>query len=227
MAIATGRADFADDREHDVLGCHPKWQLAFYAHQHVLHFFSDKALGGQYVFDLRRANTVGQGAERAMGRGVRVAADHGHARQCGALLRADHVNDALTHVVHFEFGDAVLVAVVVQGLHLQTGNLIGNRFNPAFALRRGRYVMVRGRDIGIDAPRLAPCQTQAFERLRRGHFMNDVTVDIDQRRSIVALLDQMRIPELVVERFAGHHTVPHQLLSVPITTWLVRSILWR
>jgi hypothetical protein len=43
--------------------------------------------------------------------------------------------------------------------------------------------------------------------LRRGHFVDDVTIDVDQRRAIVALLDQMRIPELVVERFAGHQTV--------------------
>jgi hypothetical protein len=81
--------------------------------------------------------------------------------------------------------------------------------------------------IGIDAPRLAPGQSQAFERLRRGHFVDDVTVDVDQRRAIVALFDQMRIPELVVKRFAGHQSVPHQLLSMPITTWLVRSMLWR
>jgi hypothetical protein len=37
--------------------------------------------------------------------------------------------------------------------------------------------------------------------------MDDVTIDVDQRGAIVALLDQMRIPELVVERFAGHQTV--------------------
>jgi hypothetical protein len=43
--------------------------------------------------------------------------------------------------------------------------------------------------------------------LRRRHFVDDVTIDVDQRRAIVALLDQMRIPELVVERFAGHQTV--------------------
>jgi hypothetical protein len=45
--------------------------------------------------------------------------------------------------------------------------------------------------------------------------VDDVTIDVDQRRAIVALLDQMRIPELVVERFAGHQTVPHQLVSMP------------
>jgi hypothetical protein len=26
----------------------------------------------------------------------------------------------------------------------------------------------------------------------------------------------MRIPELVVERFAGHQTFPHQLVSMPV-----------
>ncbi len=178
---------------------------------------------------------MGQGAESTVGRGVGVTTDHGHARQGGALLRADHVDDALAHVVHLEFDNAVFIAVVVEGLHLEAGNLVGDRFDPALALRRGRYVVVRGGDVGIDAPWLAPGQTQAFEGLRRGHFVDDVTIDIDQRRTIVALLDQMRIPELVVERLAGHRTIPHQLVSMPrapivrrsITLWLVRPILWR
>ncbi|MNM36192.1 hypothetical protein D3C81_469000 [compost metagenome] len=232
MAVTAGGADLADHGEHDVLGGHAERQLAFDAHQHVFHFLGDQALGGEHMLDLGSADTVGQCAECAVGRGMGVAADHGHARQGGALLRADDVDDALANVVHLEFDNAVFIAVVIEGLDLQARNLVNDGVDAALALRRGRYVVVRGRDVGIDAPWLAPGQTQAFEGLRRGHFVDDVTIDVDQRRAIVALLDQMRIPELVVERFAGHQTVPHQLVSMPrvlkvsITLWLVRLILW-
>jgi len=66
--------------------------------------------------------------------------------------------------------------------------------------------VVRSGDVGVDAPRLAIGQAQPFEGLRRRHLMKNVTVDVDQRRAIVASLDLMHFPELVVQRFAGHRT---------------------
>jgi hypothetical protein len=47
------------------------------------------------MLDLRGADAEGQRAEGAVGRGVAVAADDGHAGQGEALLRADDVDDAL------------------------------------------------------------------------------------------------------------------------------------
>src|ERR1700712_189496 len=207
MAVAAGGADLADDRQDDVLGSNAERQLAFDLHLHVFYFLGARARRGEHVLALGGADAMGQGAKSAMGRGMGVAADHGHARQRRALLRADHVNDALTHVVHLEFSDAIFVAVVVQGLDLQARNLIDNSVYAVLAIRGGRHVVVNRGDVGVDPPWFAARQAQAFESLWRGHFVNDVTIDIKQRRTIVALLDQMRIPELVVERFAGHQTV--------------------
>jgi hypothetical protein len=181
-------------------------ERAVHLDEHVLGLLLDQRLGGEHMLDLRSADAVRQRPEGAMGRGVAVAADHGHARQGRTLFRSDDMNNAVTDVVHLEFSDAVLVAIVVEGLHLQTRNRVGNGSDTALALRGRRYVVVRGRDVGINAPRLAPGQTQAFKGLRRGHFVNDVTVDVDQRRPIVALFDQVRIPKFVVKRFANHHT---------------------
>ncbi len=158
---------------------------------------------------------MSQGAEGTMGRSMGVTADHGHARQGRALLRADHVDDALAHVVHLEFGDAKLIAVVVEGLHLNPRDLIGNRLDAALALGGGRHVVVGRGDDRVDTPRLASGQLEAFERLRRGHFVDDVTVDIDQRRPIIAPFHFMGFPKFVVKRFAGHRTFPHQLVSMP------------
>ena len=207
MTVAASGADLADHGEHDVLGSDAEWQFAFDAHLHVLHLLGHQALGREHMLDFGRADAVGQRTEGAVGGGVRVTADHGHAGQRCALLRANHVDDALAHVVHLEFENAELVAVLVQGLHLNTRNLIGNGFQAALALAPGgRDVVVGGGDVGVDAPRLAPGQTQPLERLRRSHFMEDVTIDIDQRRTIVTPLHFVHFPELVVERFAGHRT---------------------
>ncbi len=148
---------------------------------------------------------MGQRAEGAVGGGVRVAADHGHARQGGALLRADHVDDALAAVVHLEFEDAEVIAVLIESLHLNARHLIDDGFQTALALGAGgRHVVVRGGDVGVDAPRLAPGQTQPLEGLRRGHFVENLPVNVDQRRTVVAALDLMHLPELVVQRFASH-----------------------
>jgi hypothetical protein len=63
--------------------------------------------------------------------------------------------------------------------------------------------------------------------------LDDVTVDIDQRRAIVAPFHFMGIPKLVVKRFAGHQSVLISGLSMPrvlrhsITLWLVRLMVWR
>ena len=53
------------------------------------------ALGGQHVLHLAGADAERQRAERAVGGGVRVAADDDHAGLGEPELRADHVHDAL------------------------------------------------------------------------------------------------------------------------------------
>ncbi|MNJ43854.1 hypothetical protein D3C77_388800 [compost metagenome] len=166
MAVATGSADLANHRQDDVLGRDAERQLAFDAHQHVFHFLGHQALGREHMLDFRGTDAMGQGAKGTMGRGVRVAAHHGHARQGCTLLRADDVDDALTHVIHLEFGNAILVAVFIEGLHLQTRYLVDNGVDTALAFRGGRHVVVRRGDVGIDAPGFAVGQAQAFEGLR-------------------------------------------------------------
>jgi hypothetical protein len=77
----------------------PWRQAAVDTHQHVLGLLLDQRLGGEHMLDFGGADAVRQRAERAMRRGVAVAADDGHARQREALLGADDVDDALALVV--------------------------------------------------------------------------------------------------------------------------------
>src|SRR5690606_8991885 len=54
---------------------------------------------------------------------------------------------------------------------------------------------------------------QPFKGLRRGHFVNEVTVDIKQAGAVCVLLDDMGIPNLVVECLAGHDIPPGLAMS--------------
>ena len=75
-------------------------QLAVDVDRHPLRARLRQRLGGQHVLDLARADAEGERAERAVGRGVAVAAHDRHARQRAALLGPDDVDDALAGVAH-------------------------------------------------------------------------------------------------------------------------------
>jgi hypothetical protein len=48
-------------------------------------------------------------------------------------------------------------------------------------------------------PDLAVGKAQAFESLRAGHFMHKVTINIEKAGAIGLLINQMIIPDLVIE----------------------------
>ena len=164
---------------------------------HVLGLALDQRLGGQHMLDLGRADAMRQRAEGAMRGGVAVAADHGHARQGPALFGADDVDDALADVGHRVVVDAEILGVLVQRLDLDAavfghGRGIG-------AVQRGRHVVVRHGDGLFRRAHLAARHAQAFERLRAGHFMHQMAVDIQKAGAVVGLVDDMVVPDLVIE----------------------------
>ena len=176
----------------------------------VFDFLGQQRLRRQHMLDFGGADAVRQAAERAVGGGMRVAAHHRHAGQRRALLRADHMDDALALVAHAEIGRApYCVDVGVQRFDLQARDRVGD----AVAAVGGRHVVVGHGQIGGDAPRLAPGQLQALERLRAGHFVHQMAVDIQNSGAVVAGMDHMRIPEFVVERLS-HRSKERQSAQV-------------
>jgi hypothetical protein len=127
------------------------------------------------MLDLRCADAHRQCAERAVGGGVAVAADDRHAGLSETELRSDDVHDALLEVAHRVQPDAELVAVASQRLDLSAGYRIGDRLVDVDR----RHVVVLGGDGQVRSPDAAACEPQPVERLRTGHFMNEVQVDID------------------------------------------------
>ena len=126
MAGAAGGSDLADDREDHVLGGDPERQDARDVHPHVQRPLLQQRLGRQHVLDLGGADAERERAERAVGRGVAVAADDRHAGQREALLGADDVDDALADVVDVEQLDAEVAAVLLQRLDLDARLLLGD-----------------------------------------------------------------------------------------------------
>src|SRR6056297_885633 len=170
MTGSTGRTNLADDGQNNILARYPWPKLTIHLHQHVFHLLLNQALGSQHVFNLTGANTVSKTAKRSVSRGMGITANYAHTRQSGALLRSDHVNNALALVLDLELKDSKLVAVLVEGFHLDPGHRVHDTFNAPSTVG-GRYVVVWRRNIGINPPRPALGKTQAFKCLGRSHFM--------------------------------------------------------
>ncbi len=77
----------------------------------------------------------------------------------------------------------------------------------------GRNVVIDHRERLLRRMDLAAGHAQAFEGLRRRHFMDEVTIDVEQTGAVLGLVDQMIVPDLVVQgcRF-GHGREPIGIL---------------
>ncbi len=203
IAGTTCGADLADHRQHNILSGDTTADGAVDAHQHALRLLLYQTLGRQYVLHLGGTDTEGERPQCTVGGGVGVTTDDGHPRQGGPLLRADHMDDALTDIAHLELGDAEVVGILVQSLHLGTGHRIGN---PPVAVC-GRHIVVGHRHIGIDSPWPPPCQFQPLKGLRRGHLVQQLAVDIEQCAAVLFRADHVRIPELVVKGLSSHDSI--------------------
>ena len=138
VAGAACGADFADDGQNDIFRGHAGRQFAVDRDAHILGLGLDQRLGREHMLDFRGADTMRQCAERAMRRGVAVAADDGGAGQREALLGSDDVDDALALIELVEIFDAKFAGVFGQGCNLR------RRFRIRNAMRTVRcwHVMV-------------------------------------------------------------------------------------
>ena len=162
---------------------------------HVLRLFLDERLSGEDVLDLGRPDAVGERAKSAMGRGVAVAADDGHAGKGEALLRTDDVDDALAMVELVVVFDIEIDGILRERRHLD------RRFGVVDAV-----AAVGGLDVVIDhgerllrRANLSPGHAQALEGLGTGDLVNEMPVDIEKRGAVRIGMDDVVVPDLVVK----------------------------
>ena len=172
----------------------PLAPLAVHHNAHRLGFILREALRGQHVFDFAGADAEGQRAEGAVRGRVAIAAHNCLARLRDAEFRADHVHDALVMAEHVEQRDAELAAIALEGLELPVRGRIQNR---QIAILRGDGMIHDGkREIGT--PHRPSRRFQSGKGLRGSAFVNQMAVNIDQRRFSRRLADQVRFPNLAV-----------------------------
>src|SRR5208282_750259 len=194
-------ADASDNSERQVLCRHALRQLSAHVDLHRLRFFLRQALRGQHMFHFRCSNAKRQRSERAVRRGVTVAADNRHPRQRDAQFRADDVHNALLRRVHIEERDPELAAIFLQRFNLLRSNRVGDRQAP----RSGRDIVVDRCHRAQGLPQTPAIRAQTVESLRRSHFMHQVQIDIEQRRLPFGSSNHVRLPNFL-KQSARRHT---------------------
>ena len=154
------------------------------------------------MLDLGGPDPEGERSERAVRRRVAVPADDRHPRLREAELRADHVDDALAPAPGRVQGHAEFGAVGPERVELS----LRERVRRAVA---GRDVVVHRREREIRAPNAPAGEPQPVEGLRRGHLVDEVEIDVEQRRLSVLLVDDVALPDPVEERLR-HERQPYR-----------------
>jgi hypothetical protein len=156
-----------------------------------------EGLRGKDVFYFAGSDTECQCSKCSMRTGVAVAADDGHAGLGDAELRADDVDDTLLAAADVEEFDAELLAVLAQRRDLPGCDLIDDV--EAFR-QRSRDVVIDGGNAAVWAANFAAGESQSFEGLRRGHFVQQLEIDIEQGRFALGLGDDVLLPYFFEER---------------------------
>ena len=195
VAGAACGADFADDGENDVLRRHASGQFAVDRDAHILGFGLDQRLGGEHMLDFRCADAMRQGAKRAMGGGVAVAAHNRGAGKRKALLRSDDVDNALALIELVEIFDAEFTGVFGQSRHLGRGFWVRDTMRAVGC----RNVVVDHSQRLFRRANLTARHTQAFNSLWRRHFMHQMAVNIEEAGAIRLCIDDVIVPDLVIK----------------------------
>src|SRR5690606_16528346 len=147
------------------------------------------------VPDLAGADPERNGTERTVSTGVAVTAGDGGAGLGDALLRSDHVDDALHAAAEVEEADVVLGRVATQ----LADHLVGQRVLEGFDARVGRHDVVYGRERALRHEDLDAKVAQHPERLRARHLVDQVGVDEQLRLTVAQDAHTVTVPHLVQE----------------------------
>ncbi len=174
MTSAPCSADLADNGEGDILCRHAEGSLPFHRHPHVFRFFLHQRLRCQHMLNLGRADTMCERSEGAMGGGMGITTNNGHAWQGEPLFRADDMHDPAPVIGHGKVRHTKFGRVGFKCFHLQTAFRIGNTLLDIL----GRHVMIGDGKGCFGTAHLAAAGAQTFKGLRAGYFMNKMTINV-------------------------------------------------
>ena len=188
--------DPGDEGEDDVLGADARREPSVDPDLVRLRVALEERLGGQDHLDLARPDPERERAERAVGRGVRVAAHDRHPGLGEPELRTDDVDDALAGVADAVQRDPEFGAVGLELVDLGERHLVDER---QAAIRR-RDGVVGGRHGLSRTPDTDAARAETREGLRARHLVDQVEVDREHRRGARILAHDMVGPDLLDDR---------------------------
>ena len=197
VADAAGDADLPDRAQHHVLRRDTEAPAAREVDAHRPRPRLQQRLRREHVLHLRAADAERERGERAVSRGVRVAAHDRHPRLRHTELRPHDVHDPLAPAPGRVQGYAEGLAVRGQRVELRLRDQVANR------PRLGRDVVVHGRDRQVGSPHCSSRESQPLKCLRARHLVHEMQVDEEQRRLPRALVDNVPVPDLLEERRHG------------------------
>ena len=178
----------------------PDGRLAVDVDRHRLGTILGKGLGGEDVLDLGGADAEGERPERAVGRGVGVAANDEHPWLGDSLFGSDDVDDAGTRIIEAEEGYAELLAVSNQGVDLNLRHRVGDSQMAV----GGWHAVVDGGEGEVGPPNRPAVQSQRVECLGGGDLVNQMEVRVEQVGFALDRANQMLVPDLFEERLRRH-----------------------
>ena len=207
-AGSAGGSDDADQLQDHILGRYIRLKFAGEFDFIIFRLFLTQRLRRQHVLHFGGADSKCDRTERAVCRGVRIAANHRHARQNNPLLRPDDMNHALAIVAERKKRHAGGGRVISQRVDLRLGDRIGN-IHPVLV---GRHVMVHGGERAVRTANFTAREAEAFEGLRTGHLVYQMAVNIQQHLAVTEFLDDVCIPNFVKQCFthSGREYLPRR-----------------
>ena len=98
-------------------------------------------------------------------------------------------------VLHVEELDAELGAVLAQRVDLRGGDLVGD--DEAIVRGGGGHVVIDRGDVAVGAAQFAAGHAKAVEGLRRGDLVDELEIDVEDRRLACGFGDDVILPDLL------------------------------
>ncbi|MNE10457.1 hypothetical protein D3C80_1031730 [compost metagenome] len=217
VAGAAAEADGGDDGQSHILARDAGAQAPIDGDAHGPGATLQQALGGQDMADLGGADAERQRPEGAVGGGVAVAADDGHAWLGQTQLRSHDVDHAALIGLPARQFDSVTGAVGLQGLDLLAG-LVGDIGAPAVRPGgQGGGGVIQGGEGAVGAADLQSARLDFGKGLGRGDLMDQVQVHIHHTRRLGRFRhDDVPVPDLFIQG-------PRRAHARGLSWWWLRS----
>ena len=212
QAGAAADAEPGDDRQDEILCGRACREPAVDGDPHRLRRGLPQHLRRHRMRRFGGADTEGERTERAVRRGMQVAADDHQPRMGNSLLGSDDVQDSLAFVHHADDVHAELVSFILEPKDQLAPAFVGNAGVAARAARGGDE-MIRTGDDACRPMHVPSTGAQRIDNAPPEPLVQENTIDIEQGLAVLERRDRVSRPNLLNEVLRLHGSPPTRRLS--------------